>query len=262
MSVQDLLREATLRLRDGGIEDPRVDAEILLSAALQVPRAHLPAAPLPQREKQDLFDDWIRQRSENRIPVAYILGQTEFFGLHFHVSPDVLIPRPETEFLVERALARPEKRFLDIGTGSGAIAVSLAAKGLSGIATDTSAGALGIARENAARNGVESNIEFVQADLFPEKEFDFIVTNPPYIPSADIRGLPPEVRHEPLAALDGGRDGLDIIRRILQQATVPVLMEIGMGQSWAVADLTLQSGFSNVQWTKDLAGIDRVLEAE
>lgn len=262
MTVAEILREAALRLRAGGVEDPRVDAEILLAAALRTPRAHLPAVDDIPREDLDRFEDWIARRSDERVPVAYLLGETEFCGLPFHVTPSVLVPRPETEFLVERALARPEKRFLDIGTGSGAIAVALAVKGRSGIATDTSPPALAIARKNAKRNGVESRIEFMEADLFPDGDFDLIVTNPPYIPSAEIDELSPEVRHEPRSALDGGPDGLDLIRRILDCSKAPLLMEVGAGQSGAVTELALQSGFRDVQWVQDLAGIDRVLEAE
>jgi release factor glutamine methyltransferase len=262
MTVKDLLRETTLRLRSAGIEDPRVDSEILLAATLRIPRAHLPAIDSLSKKDQCHFEEWIQERSEKRTPVAHLIGECEFFGLPFRVSPDVLIPRPETEFLVERALARKERTFLDIGTGSGAIAVALATKGFSGIATDTSTEALTIARENAERNGVSSKIEFIEADLFAPGNYDLVLSNPPYIPSAEIETLSPEVRQEPKAALDGGRDGLDLIRKILSGTSLPLLMEAGAGQSQQITNLALQSGFSNVQWVKDLAGIDRILEVE
>lgn len=262
MRVKDLLREATQTLRSAGIEDPRVDAEILLATAMQVPRAHLPAMDATDRKQEHHFQNWIRIRSEQRIPVAYLTEEVEFFGLPFSVSPDVLIPRPETEFLVERALSRKEKRFLDIGTGSGAIAIALASRGLTGIATDTSPEALALAKKNAKRNGVDANIEFLEIDLFAPGEYELVVTNPPYIPTAEIKTLSPEVQHEPVAALDGGDDGLDLIRKILTKTTGPLLMEVGINQSKQITDLALQSGFSNVQWIEDLSGIDRILEAE
>jgi len=262
MTVKDLLRETTLRLRSAGIEDPRVEAEILLAATLQVPRAHLPAIDTITKNDRGHFEEWIRERSEKRIPLAHLIGEWEFFGLPFRVSPDVLIPRPETEFLIERALTRKERTFLDIGTGSGAIAIALATKGFSGIATDTSTKALDIARENAKRNGVTSKITFVEADLFAPGEYELVVSNPPYIPSAEIKTLSPEVRQEPMSALDGGEDGLDLIRKILTATTLPLLVEVGAGQSQQITNLALQSGFRNVQWVQDLAGINRILEAE
>lgn len=246
------LLDAVRVLREAGVEDPRIDAEFLLAAAHGVDRAMLPAvdAPPPPR-----FDEDVRRRAA-REPVAYILGRAEFYGETLRVTPAVLIPRPETEILVERALALAPKTVLDIGTGSGAIAVALARRGVRVTAIDTSDAALAIAREN----GRGLPIAFVKADLWVDGVYDLVVSNPPYIPSAEIDGLQPEVRREPRMALDGGPDGLDVIRRILALRR-PCLVEIGAGQASAVRELALQSGFRDVRFHRDLAAIERVLEA-
>jgi len=215
-------------------------------------------------------------------PLAYILGKTEFMGLEFYVSPEVLVPRQDTEVLVEAAIGWVNKltcqqanklKILEIGTGSGCIAVSLA-RALSGCritATDISAPALEVAAENARKNKVSGQIDFIQNDLFPpagavKEKFDLIVSNPPYVRSADIAALEPEVRAEPRLALDGGKDGLDFFRRILRDGEDwlrpggAVMAEMGYDQKEAVSALCSRSEKFTIQdIIKDYNGIDRVV---
>lgn len=194
-------------------------------------------------------------------------------GLEFEVSPAVLIPRPETEILVEEVLKRlkPNSRFLDIGTGSGAIAVSIAKYSINskGYAVDISNDALAIAKKNAKRNAVDGKIKFIKSDLYSslpdEAEFDFIISNPPYIRSKDIEKLQEEVQKEPLIALDGGKDGLLFYRRIIKdagkylKADGYIAFEVGYNQAGEVKDLLKNANFFNLEVIKDLQGIDRVV---
>jgi release factor glutamine methyltransferase len=215
-----------------------------------------------------------RRRGE---PMQYITGETEFYGLPFRVTPDVLIPRPETEHLVERvvelAALFPEPHILDVGTGSGAIAVSLA-QGLPNAltaATELSAAALAVARENADRNGVAERIRFLQGDLLAPvaaEKFDIVVSNPPYVPTEDRDTLAVEVRdYEPALALFAGNDGLDTYRRLIPctyAALVPggfLAFEIGYGQSAAIQSMLCAAGFADITFTPDLQGIPRVATA-
>jgi release factor glutamine methyltransferase len=209
-------------------------------------------------------------------PIQYITGETEFYGLPFHVTPDVLIPRPETEHMVEKviqlAAAFLKPRIVDIGAGSGAIAVTLAhhLPHVAITAIDVSSSALTIAQENAQRNGVA--IRFLQGDLLTpvaEEKFDIIVSNPPYVPESDRPNLSVEVRdHEPALALFAGADGLDIYRRLIPQAfarLVPggfIALEIGFGQSQPITDLLSASGFQSIEFVPDLQGIPRVAVAQ
>ena len=234
-----------------------------------------------------------RRRCE---PIQHITGETEFYGLPFHVTPDVLIPRPETEHLVEQAIAlarpgcpilpasvagrvgeydRPDSakcRILDIGTGSGAIAIALA-HNLSQAqitATDISGPALALAQANAKRNGVA--IRFLQGDLLSPvagEQFDLVVSNPPYVPSSDRDTLSVEVRdHEPSLSLFAGNDGLDIYRRLIPAAFASLVsrgfiaLEIGYGQQTAIHDLLAAAGFQNIQFHPDLQSIPRVAIAQ
>ncbi len=212
-----------------------------------------------------------RHRGE---PIQYIVGETEFFGLPFKVTPDVLIPRPETEHLVEKAIElgrlRAAPRIVDVCTGSGAIAVSLArALPAADItATDLSNAALSIACENAKLNGVEPRIRFLQGDLFAPvagERFDIVVANPPYVPTIERESMSVEVRdHEPALALFAGVDGLDIYRRLISaapSALVPggfIALEIGYGQAPAVEGLLAAAGFTQIEFIPDLQGIPRV----
>lgn len=271
LSTAEALRDAVRFLSRHGVEGAWLDAEVLLAAALGVDRAALharderPLAATALAEFRRLLE-----RRAGREPLAYILGKREFWSLEFLVTPDVLIPRPETELLVERVLellpppsGERALRCLELGTGSGAIAVSLARErqDLAIWATDVSAAALEVARRNAMRHGVAGRVRFAEGDLFEPVEgvgpFDAIVANPPYVPRGELRSLPPEVREwEPHRALDGGEDGLDFYRRILGEAArhlspagllaleigpqiVPGLKEIldrlGRGFDWEIA---------------------------
>jgi release factor glutamine methyltransferase len=260
-------------LRDKGVDNGRLDAELMLAEVLDLDRVGLYLnydRPLNAAELS-ACRQMVGRRSR-REPLQYILGRAEFWSLPFSVDPSVLIPRPDTEILVEEALARvaPEGRILDVGTGSGAIAVSLAHElpGARVVAIDTSAAALRVAEENAERNGVVGRIEFYQVDLarLPSGPFDLIVANPPYIPKADIAGLMPEVRDfEPVSALAGGEDGLDCYRLLAGQANdclLPggwLLVEVGVGQAAAVRELFDHAGLAENYCRDDYGGIARVV---
>lgn len=249
MTIREALRLAAARLEQAGVPDADVDAAYLLASVLKEDtlamriNGHRELAA-PQRAAFDALCD----RRAVREPLQYILGETEFMGLTFHVEPGVLIPRADTEILVEKALAwmKPGARVLDIGTGSGAIAVSLAKLGRPAqvTAVDVSDRALEIARRNAERNGAA--VEFVKSDCFSAlkgRKYDMIVSNPPYISADEMRGLMPEVTREPELALFGGADGLDFYRRISREAPEYLneggclLFEIGWLQKDAVSAL-------------------------
>lgn len=261
------------------IENPHLEAEILLAHALNNERIklYIDFDKEPDKKGLEIFKGYITRRAK-REPTAYITGIKYFMSLDLKVTPDVLIPRPETELLIENMI-EISKEFngkmsvLDIGTGSGAIAVSLA-KFIDNIeicATDSSKKALGIALENAKKHGVDGKIRFIEADLFPEEDvkFDVIVSNPPYIKTSDINGLAPEIRDfEPRSALDGGNDGLDHYRRIIENVSNylkvggRLLIEVGAGQSKDVAGMINDKlKLKNVIIKKDLGGLDRVVIA-
>jgi release factor glutamine methyltransferase len=207
------------------------------------------------------------------MPVAYILGEKEFMGHSFRVTPDVLIPRPDTEILVEEAirlLAEKEApRIVDIGTGSGAILLSVlkGTVGSTGVAVDLSPAALAVAKSNGERLGLADRAEFRLGDLYAPVDglFDAILSNPPYIPVRDMEGLSPEVKQEPEMALVGGVDGLDFYRRLIDDAPRYlkeggiVLFEVGIHQAQDVAELGKRRGFSVQRILPDYAGIDRVV---
>lgn len=260
-----------------GVESPRLDAEVLLSHILQKERIYLYVhfdEPLEAPELER-FREMIKKRIQ-RIPVAYIIGEREFMGLCFHVSPAVLIPRPDTEILVEAAIERLKKtggqRFADIGTGSGAIALSVVhyLPESAACAVDLSAEALAVARENADQLGLSERVEFFCGDLYQPvktRRFDAILSNPPYIPKADIAGLEPEVREfEPFSALDGGADGLDFYRRLVKEGEELLLpggfmaFEVGIYQAQEVAALANASqSLGHAEILQDYSGIDRVV---
>lgn len=279
-TILKILQWATPYFQSRDIDSPRLTAEVLLSYVLGMERIALYARfdqPLSDEELSCL-KSLIRRRI-NREPVAYVIGRKEFMGIDLAVTPDVLIPRPETEFLVGAALdvlpdaaASPPRRVIDLGTGSGAVIIALAhhRSGHCYFATDISAAAIDIARANAAAIGSD-NISFFAGDLFaplgqnPEK-FDLIVSNPPYIPSACIPDLAPEIsRYEPVEALDGGPDGLAVIRRIVALAPLylnpdgRLMMEIGHDQAGAVSRLAAETRyFSGVLFVPDYAGHERI----
>jgi release factor glutamine methyltransferase len=267
-SLQPLLQSAAARL---STPTARRDAELLLLRILDRDRAwlltHDQADLTPQQ--LDQYDRWLTRRAAHE-PIQYILGEQEFFGLTLRVTPNVLIPRPETEHLVEAALARIPRdtavRIADIGTGSGAIAIALAHSLPQAhvTAVDISSAALTVASENAERHHVAGRIRFVESDLFtalPDERFDVIVSNPPYV--AESETLEPQVRdYEPHSALYAGPSGLDIYRRLIPQARLSLnpegwlLLEIGHGQQLELA--ALLSTWDKITFVTDLQSIPRV----
>ena len=261
--VRDALDSALVALTAAGVDSPRLDAELLLAHALGVDRARLivdrdlAVAGAAAREFQSL----VRRRAIEREPVAYLLGRKGFRHIELAVDARVLVPRPETELLVEAALGLPAgARVVDVGTGSGAVALALADErpDLEVTATDVSADALAVARANAARLGLD--VAFACGDLF-DGPFDAVLSNPPYV--ADGDELPPDVaRHEPPGALFAGPDGLAVVRRLVDRIRAHAIpfaaIEVGMGQAPAVA--ALLEGYE-VEVLRDLAGIERVVVA-
>ena len=255
------------------IDSARLEAELLLAATLGLDRVGLYVnfeKPLDAAELA-AFRERVQRRAQ-REPVQYILGETEFWSLAFNVGPEVLVPRADTEVLVEEALVRTEgsARVLDVGTGSGAIAIALAHEKPEILVTalDCSEPALGVARNNAQRNGVADRVTCLLGDLasLPAGPFEVIVSNPPYIPSGDWQKLMPEVRdYEPRLALDGGDDGLEAYRQLVVQAgqvLVPggwLLVEVGIGQAADVSVLFKVAGLVEIGQRDDYAGIPRVV---
>jgi release factor glutamine methyltransferase len=255
------------------IASARLEAELLLAATLDLDRVGLYVnfeRPLDASELA-AFRAQVQRRAKGE-PVQYILGETEFWSLPFTVNPAVLVPRADTEVLVEEALARVNSAdgILDVGTGSGAIAVALAheKKDVQITALDCSEAALQVARGNAERNGVAERVNCIAGDLadLPSGPFAMVVSNPPYIPTADCEQLMPEVRdHEPRMALDGGEDGLTAYRQLASQTgkiLIPggwLLVEIGIGQAEDVVALFKASGLAEIQCRDDYAGISRVV---
>jgi release factor glutamine methyltransferase len=260
-------------------ERARQDAETLMLQVLHKNKAWL--ITHPDKELTDTQAKHFLELLERRYagePIQYILGETEFYRLPFFVTPDVLIPRPETEHLVEKVIQLGplfrKPRLVDVGTGSGAIAIAFAHDWSHAAVTaiDASEAALGVARRNAERVGFADCIRFLQGDLLAPvagEQFDIVVSNPPYVPEIDRATLSVEVRdHEPSLALFAGNDGLDVYRRLIPQAfacLVPggfIALEIGYGQSLAVADLLRAPGFRNIEFTPDLQEIPRVVSAQ
>jgi len=261
-SVSRALAEATAALEVAGCDTPRLDAELLLSFVLGAGRERLLIDAFAELDRTALerFAALVARR-EAREPVAYIIGRKAFRRIALSVDHRVLIPRPETELLVEVALSLDRgARVADVGTGSGAVALALKEErpDLAVVGVDISADALAVARANAAELGLD--VEFVRADLLEgvPGPFDAVLANLPYV--ADEAGLPPEIElYEPSLALFGGPDGMDVTRRLLSMVGgVPlVVLEVGLGE--AVASLVADAGFSSVEILRDLAGHERVV---
>ncbi len=277
-TVLELLNWTADYFRRLGLENARLNAEVLLGKVLGLERIMLYARfdqPVGERER-DEFRALVRRRAD-REPLQYLVGSCEFYGRRFELTPAVLIPRQETELVVEKCLARAKDDALwaaDVGTGSGAIAVTLAAErpDLHVIATDLSEGALALAARNAAAHGVSDRVLTACGDLtdpvrglLPADRagLDLLVSNPPYVRTGEIAGLDPEVRdHEPRQALDGGPDGLDVLRRLVPAAAELLLpggwlvLELGDGQADAVRQLAGGTG------AFDVAGIETTIDAQ
>lgn len=275
-TLVSLWTDVRKRLEAAGIDTPVLDARLLLETGAGVSRLEIVTDPRrPVSDAQVSAVRALTMRRESREPVAHIVGRKHFWTLDLAVSPDVLIPRPETEFVVEAGLQSllphdAPARVLDLGAGSGAIILALLKErpNASGVAVDVSDKALAIVRENAETLGVADRLETRQGDWAAgiDERFDLVVSNPPYIPSADIASLEPEVaRFEPMLALDGGPDGLAAYR-ILAQALPRLLkpagafaFEVGLGQADAVDALVRAAGLSTTEPRRDLAGILRVV---
>jgi release factor glutamine methyltransferase len=267
-TVRDALDSALIALTAAGVESPRLDAELLLADALGLDRAAVIAGPMRELEPAQArrFQEHARRRTQ-REPVAYILGCKGFRTIELEVDARVLIPRPETEHLVEAALDLPHgARVAEVGTGSGAVALALKAErpDLRVVATDSSAAALAVARANATRLGLD--VELLRGDLLQPvaHPLDAVVSNPPYVAEADRGTLAAEItRHEPAEALFAGADGLDLIRRLAPEAAATgaalLALEVGSGQAGAVAEIVREAGFTQTETVRDLAGHERVV---
>jgi release factor glutamine methyltransferase len=272
-AARGLLKGATAEIAAGGCQTPRLDAEVLLAHVLGVGRERVLSDPgLTLAEEQlGLFREAVRRRALAREPVAYIVGRRAFREIELAVDGRALVPRPETELLVECALELPAgARVLDVGTGCGAVALALAHERpdleLSG--SDLSERALELARLNSRRLGLD--VRWLRSDLLAQiaNEFDAVVANLPYIAEGESDSLAPEIlEHEPPEALFAGPDGLSAIRTLLSQLRLRrrvsfVALEVGAGQAGAVAELLRACGFRRLRRERDLAGIERVLVAE
>lgn len=280
-TISSLLDWTTLFFKKYGIEEPHLEAEILLAHSLSIRRIELYVQHnhILKEDELSAFKQLILRRAKKE-PAAYIIGYKSFMSLDFIVSKDVLIPRPETEKLVETAIDASKYmsgqiNIFDIGCGSGAIAISIAKYAQNSFiyAVDSSAPSLEIAKQNAVKHGVIERISFLPGNLFDpihhEIKFDIIVSNPPYIPTSEINNLQSEIKDfEPISALDGGQDGLDFYRKIAGNADKHLkesgimLLEIGFGQANLVKNIIdSNSAFGNIKIYKDHGDIDRVISA-
>lgn len=293
-TVSEILDKVTSYLKRRGIPEPRIDAEVLLAHVLKIERLEIYLNFDSRVTEKDLSAyKKLIERKVRREPVAFIVGYKEFMGLKFFLNKDVLIPRPETEILVEKVIEKVRNigksrnygyrrdnslTIVDLCTGSGNIAISLARNIASCkiYATDISKGAIQVARKNAKFHNVEGRVEFLLGDLFSPLEklnsnlaVDFVVSNPPYVKSRDLVLLSPEIKKEPLSALEGGNEGLNFYQRIIPEAlkylvgSGYLIMEIGDYQGKAVMNLIKkEKQFYPPQLVKDYAGLDRVIVAQ
>lgn len=271
LTLKEALAKAVDKLQQMEVLDADIDAWYLLSYVTGLDRAAFFLHGEEPMAEPDMirYCDLVTKRGE-RIPLQHLTGEQEFMGLDFHVNEHVLIPRQDTECLVERVLPYVDgKRVLDVCTGSGCIAIAIAKLGKPFIVhgVDISEEALAVARQNATE--LNASVELFAGDLMTrmDGQYDVIVSNPPYIPPSVIEGLMPEVRlHEPMLALDGGQDGLEFYRRIAGQAVTRLapngrlFLEIGCEQAAAVAEILQKQGYREVQVFQDLAGKDRIVQ--
>lgn len=278
-TISEMLRQAAEILHERGITEPRREAASLLMLALQKDRTFLIARSdyeLNDEEKKR-FQEFLNRRAA-REPLQYIRGEQEFYGLNFALTPDVLIPRPETELIVENALEILREirnpRFCEIGTGSGCISIALLheIKAARAVGLDISEKALAVTRRNAERHDVSERLELKISDVFerlPDEKFDLIISNPPYVPGDDIAALQAEVRDfEPLVALTDGADGFSIIEKIIGGAPrflkpgAFLLMEIGFNQAAKVSAMFDREIWQSLEIFPDLQGIPRMVRAQ
>lgn len=277
-TISSLLNWTVNYFKSKNIQSARLDAEVLLSHVLRQERIYLYVhfdEPMEQNELSK-FREYVKKRAQH-VPIAYIIGEREFMGLPFKVTKDTLIPRPDTEILVENVLNNVDKdkeiEIVDIGTGSGAIILSLLVNlpNAQGKTVDISSKAIEVAKENAVNLQVNDRCEFFVGDLFAPlngNKFDLIVSNPPYIPQKDIATLEDDVKeYEPVSALTDGGDGLSYYRRLLSEGKAYIkengfiALEIGIYQSEDVKQIAMDNGWKNIKIIKDYAGIDRVVLA-
>jgi len=278
-TVLELLRWTAGYFAERGIRTPRLDAECLLAHALGVDRLRLYLdhdKPVTRAER-DGFRDLVRRRARQRVPVAQLTGTREFWSLALRVTPDVLVPRPETETLVAVALEllpdpAAEAHVADLGTGSGAVALALARErpGIRVTATDRSPEALAVAEANARELGVAERVRFAEGDLWSPlagRRFDLVVSNPPYLAESELAGLAPELGHEPRGALVAGPEGTEVLRRLVAGAPEhlrpggALAVELAPAQAEAVAAACRRAGLGGVEIHRDLAGGERVVSA-
>lgn len=277
-TVADILREAADRLEESGVADTRREAASLLGFVLDRGKTFLYSHPeyVLTVDEYSRIQSFIARRAE-REPFQYIVGRQEFYGLEFEVTPDVLIPRPETEMLTARAIdvltGTDAPRFCEVGIGSGCIAVSILynVPGATAVGLDISGNAMQVAGRNAEKHGVASRLELRESDVFSasrDEKFDLVVSNPPYVRAADLQALQPEVRdYEPHAALTDGSDGVSIIRQIIEgapgflKASGSLLIEIGFDQGYEVGKMLRGAIWAEVEIIPDFQGIPRMASA-
>jgi release factor glutamine methyltransferase len=269
--LMDLVRWTADYFKQHDVPSPRLDAELLLAHVLDLRRMDLylafdqPVSPSDRARYREL----VRRRAKERWPVAYLTGVREFWSMPFRVTPDVLIPRPETETLVRVAADLKPRRLVELGVGSGCVSAALARElpDAEIVAIDCSPEALEVARQNLASLGYGERVTLFEASGLSglDGSFDLVVSNPPYVQAGDLDGLAPELRHEPRLALDGGPDGLHAVRRLCAEAPALLerpgylVLEIGLGQADAVVELLREAGATEVSTFPDVAGIPRVV---
>jgi release factor glutamine methyltransferase len=276
VSIATAIDEGADKLRASGVNEPRLDAALLLGDILKCSRSFMIAHDdqILSPDQSQTFAAFIARRAAGE-PLQYITGHQEFFKLDFLVSPDVLIPRPETEMIVEAVFeifpGHAHFTFADVGTGSGCIAISILHERRNARATaiDESESALQVAAQNGVRHHVIDRMRLVRANLFsaapPDEQFDLIVSNPPYVPDGELTGLQREVQCEPRPALAGGADGLDVIRRLLAEAPGRLrtgghlIFEFGINQENAIAALVPETVWELIEVRKDLQQIPRMI---